>query len=262
MGVLQSIPLCSRGKAKSCEVPPLELDGNNNDPNMVVSNQPCTIAGLLEGPDATSTPRRRLGSSSDDEFGSEDLEIPTGFENPHSSQFNEAVVDDVDEDNIGPVVDQVVGDSDEEGDSGLESTTERHLDAFRKQHNLDVMRRQTMTPPPHPDDEGCFEDQFDDINYEDEDDETINVEDADSRDLSSSDDPLERPPEPTIPDEVPKLLSSSGSDSSPPWSPEENGNNPYFGKTDATTNAISNILLEIVGDRPHNDHQTSVVISR
>ena len=246
--MLQSIPLCSRGQNKSNEVPPLELDKNNNDPTLVVNNQPVAVEGAttIPPPDATSTPRRRNPSQEvdDDAFDADDgLELSSGFENPHFGQSR----DDLEEDDIGPVVDQVIGSSDED-DSGLA------LQEFRKKHNMDDLRRETMTPPPAPDALDDFDDQFGDdlLDDDDDDDETINVEDADSRDLSSSDDPVERPPEPRVPEEDPKRLSPSGGSS------EDESSKPYFSKNDPTTAAISNMLSEIVGDKPHNDMSTAI----
>merc|ERR1712226_1576470 len=113
------------------------------------------------------------------------------------------------DDDIGPVVDQVIGSSsDDDLDSGLETSVsvERTLDAFRRRHNLDIIDsdRSIMTPPPpalHPSHtlDDAYDDCFDEIlcnEQEDSDtgcsisdDATINVGDVDSRDenLSCSD---------------------------------------------------------------------------
>lgn len=270
MGALQSIPFCSREKQqKAEEVPPLQLDNNNNE--AVVDQPPAAVTATAE-PVATSTPRQRAGSGgggiSDDlaeELTVDDgLELSSGFENPHFGPSQSSVGDlqpahakqaiDEDEDDIGPVVDQVIGgsSSDEEGegnDSGLA------LQEFRKRHNLDdpdQLRREAMTPPPPGDLEDDFEDdQFEDIldDDDDEDDETLNV---DSRDLSSSEDPVERPPEPRVPEEKRLSPSTSGSDGDEQES--------YFAKHDPTVEAISTMLSDIVGaDRPHPDMSTHVV---
>ena len=58
-----------------------------------------------------------------------------------------------------------------------------------------------------------FQDVLDDDDVEDveDDDETLHgIPDVDSRDLSSAEDPVERPPEPRVPEE--KRLSPSGSE--------------------------------------------------
>lgn len=51
MGVLQSIPLCSKGASIEATVQPLELDKNNND--ATITSQPA----MVPPPEATSTPR-------------------------------------------------------------------------------------------------------------------------------------------------------------------------------------------------------------
>ena len=144
-----------------------------------------------------------------------------------------------------------------EGDSGLA------LQEFRKRHNLDndpdQLRREAMTPPPDDLDEDVYaDDQFEDILDDDEDDdETLNV---DSRDLSSSEDPVERPPEPRVPEEKRLSPSSSSEDENQaPGVEEEEG---YYAKhhADPTVEAISTMLSDIVGaDRPHPDMSTHVV---
>jgi len=271
MGVMQSIPFCSRGQAKNAgeagaggAVPPLVLDNNNNDPTVVVNNQPVAASAPevavdddVSGPppDATSTPRQMSDSMDDG------LELSSGFENPHFDQSKAAADEALDDsDDIGPVVDQVIGgSSSDEDDSGLA------LQEFRKRHNMDGLRRETMTPPPvHESSGGDFEEFGDDLldDDDDDDDETINVEDADSRDgLSSSDsDPVERPPEPRVPEEDPKRLSGSSEDEDRGVSPEVKS--PYFSKDDPTTAAITTMLSDIVGvDKPHAD-MTHAAISR
>ena len=148
-------------------------------------------------------------------------------------------------------------DGEEEGDSGLA------LQEFRKRHNLDndpdQLRREAMTPPPDDFDEEAYEDdQFEDILDNEEDhDETLNV---DSRDLSSSEDPVERPPEPRVPEE--KCLSLSSSSEDEDVQPAGWENDSYYAKhhADPTVEAISTMLSDIVGaDRPHPDMSTHVV---
>ena len=263
MGVLYSIPLCSRGTVKDAsdeDSPSSNVDDNNNDPTLVINNQPVILPPSTKitnsqtsvtPPNATSTPKRSGSCSSNSDAHNHE----TGFENENADNFsidnaeslavmnhrgqhktsNNYCDDNAEEDDIGPVVDQVIGSSsDDDLDSGLEASTsvERTLEAFRRRHNLDIIdsERSIMTPPPpalHPsntlDDayDDCFEevlcndeedyDGYDDSHLQPDDDEesdtgcsisddaTINVEDVDSRDenLSCSDtDPVERPPEP------------------------------------------------------------------
>ena len=59
MGVLHSIPLCSRGNQAN-QVEPLDLDKNNNE-TIVYTSQPqtaLTASAAVPPPEATSTPVR------------------------------------------------------------------------------------------------------------------------------------------------------------------------------------------------------------
>ena len=115
-------------------------------------------------------------------------------------------------------------------------------------------------------DDDQFEDILDDeddieAEDDDDDDETLHVPDVDSRDLSSSEDPVERPPEPRVPEEKRLSPSSSGSSDGDHADVEENNDQQFFTKAhDPTTDAISNMLSDIVGaDRPHPDMSTHIV---
>jgi len=291
MGALQSIPFCSREKQqKPEEVPPLQLDSNNNE---AVVDQPAAVtASSGSDPVATSTPRQRSGSGVEPELAEEltvddGLELSSGFENPHfgsAAAISKADCEDEqpskqadeEEDDIGPVVDQVIGGSSSDEDEGreVEGDSGLALQEFRKRHNLDgpmsndidTLRRQAMTPPP-PEchdlylDDDQFEDLLDDDieGDDDDDDETLHVPDVDSRDLSSSEDPVERPPEPRVPEE--KRLSPSSGSSDEETTQTETAGQQYFSKAhDPTTDAISNMLSDIVGaDRPHPDMSTHIV---
>ena len=339
MGVLYSIPLCSRGTVKDAsneDNPNANLDKNNNDPTLVINNQPMTLppstkitssSSSITPPNATSTPKRSGSCSSNNDARGDE----TGFENQNAENFDIEHTDvisalsrkeenkqlhnycdeNLEDDAIGPVVDQVIGgSSDDDLDSGLEASVsvERTLDAFRRRHNLDIIdsERSTMTPPPalHPsntlDDayDECFDeilcnddddyDEYEDTNLQpgdeedsDEgcsisDDATINVEDADSRDenLSCSDtDPVERPPEPqpvqheSSRDVSPFSQSSNVSTKDVKETLEDPEINVSFDEqvtksNTSTTHAITNILSELVGDTPHNYHQTDFGVSR
>ena len=201
MGVLYSIPLCSRGTVKDSsdeDSPNANVDDNNNDPTLVINNQPVILPPSTKitnsqtsvtPPNATSTPKRSGSCSSN----SDAHDHGTGFENENAENFaidntespsvmnhrgqhkicNIYCDDNAEEDGIGPVVDQVIGSSsDDELDSGLETSTsvERTLDAFRRRHNLDIIDsdRSVMTPPPpalHPSNilDDAYDDCFDEI---------------------------------------------------------------------------------------------------
>ena len=333
MGVLYSIPsACSRGTVKDPENednnPNANVDDNNNDPTLVINNQPVILppstkiensSSSITPPNATSTPKRAgsCSSNSPHETGFENenavnfsIENTDAFESGSTKNQNNPGInycdDNADDDDIGPVVDQVI--SDEELDSGLETSAsvERTLDAFRRRHNLDIIDsdRAVMTPPPpalHPSHtlDDAYDDSFDEILCNDEeeyddyddsnlqagedeesdtgcsisDDATINVEDVDSRDLSCSDtDPVERPPEPqpvneTSRDVSPFSKSSSGSNKGSQEALDDPVTNiPLYEHMDKpnnnTANAITSMLSELVGDAPHNDHSTTVAMSR
>ena len=80
MGVLHSIPLCSRGN--EVRVEPLDLDKNNND--VVYTSQPqAIVANALPShppPEATSTPKPQS---------------PTGLENEQYSDSSQWVLSSV-----------------------------------------------------------------------------------------------------------------------------------------------------------------------
>merc|ERR1712008_199598 len=63
MGVLHSIPLCSRGSGAN-QVEPLDLDKNNNEASVVFTSQPQPIVVATEAPEATSTPRPQSPTAS------------------------------------------------------------------------------------------------------------------------------------------------------------------------------------------------------
>ena len=353
MGVLYSIPFCSRETVKINEneeqIGSNVVDKNNNDPSLVIiNNQPLNLLPSTKitssstiihssPPNATSTPKRAGSCASNEE---EDIPTETGFQNHNAGHFAIDENDDggggrhchgpegvghinvqQDQDAIGPAVDQVIGgrsSDDELGDSGLGNSSvsvEHTLDAFRKRHNLDHIigtERSVMTPtPPHLHTvHDAYDECFDDIlcndeeeeDYDDEneepnlaeqeeddsdaccsisDDATINVEDVDSRDMSSSDtDPVERPPEPQpvqheISREVSPFYAPSPNVSVKDGDellddPEEGDEIPLGGDSevgrktdDATTHAISSMLSELVGDTPHrSDRHSNVAISR
>ena len=81
MGVLHSIPLCSRGNGAN-QVEPLDLDKNNNEASVVYTSQPHAIVASVPvpPPEATSTPRPQS---------------PTGLENEQYSDSSQWVLSSV-----------------------------------------------------------------------------------------------------------------------------------------------------------------------
>ena len=81
MGVLHSIPLCSRGNGVN-QVEPLDLDKNNNEASVVYTSQPHAIVASVPvpPPEATSTPRPQS---------------PTGLENEQYSDSSQWVLSSV-----------------------------------------------------------------------------------------------------------------------------------------------------------------------
>ena len=214
MGVLYSIPLCSRASVKTDdndENTDSNVDKNNNDPTLVMNGQPITLppstkitSSSITPPNATSTPKRTGSCSSNDGV----KEGETGFENQNAESFAARHTDagyeeeNLDDDTIGLVLDQVVeGLGEDDLDSGLETSVsvEHTLEAFRKRHNLDVIdaNRSTMTPPPphvHPSDatddayDECFQDILvnDDDDYDDYDDSNLHPEEDEDSDACCS----------------------------------------------------------------------------
>ena len=79
-------------------------------------------------------------------------------------------------------------------------------------------------------------------------DDTLVIDGHEEIDLNDSDDPLERPPEPTVPDE---RVSSDEEGSAPP--PPASNNQEKNSSKDETTRKISSLLSELVGDRPSGE---------
>ena len=80
MGVLHSIPLCSRGNP-TIQVEPLDLDKNNNDAMVYTSQpQPLTASATsvpVQTPEATSTPRPQSPTS--EQFSDDSLQWANFF---------------------------------------------------------------------------------------------------------------------------------------------------------------------------------------
>jgi len=212
MGVLHSIPLCSRGSA-TVTVEPLDLDKNNNSLNeAAIVNQPSQPALSPPPPEATSTPRPQS---------------PTGMVNSQYSESHSSSTSEANEvEETLPI------------DSGLEDTEFEYS---------------------KPD---LLEDNFDDTL----DDDVID----DGHDEIDLNDPVERPPEPTVPDE--RVASSS--DEEPPDLEQGSGleqpqkiNDDVSTTTkvvskEETTRKISSLLSELVGDHPNGEVHNKIEIVR
>ena len=204
MGVLQSIPLCSRGNRM---VEPLDLDKNNNNLEEAEIHTSQPHHASLPPPEATSTPRPQS---------------PTGIIN---DQYSDSLSSENEAHAGRPGAALSSG-----HDSGLEeSATEFEFSR--------------PTPDSMPEfDEGVHEETYDDnlvLDVIEDDQEEIDLKDEEE-------DPLERPPEPTVPDE---RVSSDGE--AEELEIHEQPETDYTPK-DETTRKISSMLSELVGDRPNN----------
>merc|ERR1712109_364776 len=222
MGVLHSIPLCSRGNGAN-QVEPLDLDKNNNEASVVYTSQPHAIVASVPvpPPEATSTPRPQS---------------PTGLENEQYSDSSQMASEA--EDDSEAAVEEPPALS----DSGLEeSATEFEFsrpspptvtveDTDHNDDGLEVGEADQSGGQETGLDEGVHES-----------DETLVIDGHEEIDLND-DDPLERPPEPTVPDE---RVSSDDEGHSPQELPQT-----VLASKDETTRKISNLLESLVGDRP------------
>ncbi|TRY61696.1 hypothetical protein TCAL_17181 [Tigriopus californicus] len=251
MGAIYSLPMCARNGGDKEET---QADGNNNEPmptlqhnGLVVSIQP--MAGPPQethdlSPEATSTPRSRSRQV-------------TPFSEHSISESLES------EDLEGHAIDEEVLNSsqDRTSDSGLEQSSSDELElgppSLRSMRPVSVIQRRT--PPPLPQDEGINESSVD-VTLPLGNHETCDEEDEDS----DVEEPHERPPEPTVPDERVDSTSSEdrSSSSSPmrrvsrsPSNPPEVLDPRHLMKKDDTKSAISDLLSEIVNsDGTHQIH--------
>jgi len=243
MGVLHSIPLCSRGNGANA-VEPLDLDKNNNEAaaaSVVYTSQPHAIVASVpvEPPEATSTPRPQS---------------PTGLENEQYSDSSQMASEA--EDDSEAAVEEPPALS----DSGLEeSATEFE---FSRPSPLNPPRV-TIEDADHndsledgeADQSGGQETGLDEGVHESDEtfDDTLVIDGHEEIDLNDED-PLERPPEPTVPDERVSSDEEGHSDGhsrghSGRHSPQEQPQREVTLK-DETSRKISSLLSELVGDRP------------
>jgi hypothetical protein len=236
MGVLQSIPLCARGKNDN-----IDIDNNNNNTLPEPPVQTSQPIPLQPPPEATSTPRPLS---------------PTGLANDQYSDSHASSSDEAAPHHVHgrpPALSSG-------GDSGLEDSA-TDFEFSRPTLDFNVTRGV---------DEGVHEeDTYDDtlpvvldvIDDEDDDDdasadghEEIDLND-DAGGVTGDDDPVERPPEPTVPDE--RIGSSSDEEAEEVFEAAEE-KVKIFTK-DETTRKISNLLSELAGDHPSGFPNTNVV---
>merc|ERR1711971_1334728 len=278
MGVLHSIPLCSRGSGAN-QVEPLDLDKNNNEASVVFTSQPQPIAPLnfpphnvvdfqnfekertrlkdtvlinsnlrvvvaTEAPEATSTPRPQS---------------PTGLANEQYSDSSQMASEAEDDSEAAAEEPPALS------DSGLEeSATEFEFSR--------------PSPPTLTIDEDSL-DGLEAIGLEDQNDGHEEI------DLNEIEEPQERPPEPTVPDERVDQSSSDEEESSQPQErpqgqPQGQSQGDFLGDflnahpqghpqgqsqlKDETSREISSLLSELVGDRPAGEamHRPDLVPMR
>ncbi len=284
MGVIYSIPLCSRGEAAKAGDDAI-VDDNNNQPmpsmHQVVARQPTSLSNdnvsIDEDenrPEATSTPKSQRRNGGPNPILDAGALIAAAEQNIRDRRSPSSSIDSeghIDEDDLGAEASR--------SDSGLEQSSSDELElgpptAHLHDHGPPSLAQMLVAEEQgeerpfsaagnHPEDEGINEETLD---------VTIPLENHETCEEDNNDDdvpdPVERPPEPTVPDE--RVDSSSSNESSPaPKDDEVNYKVASSGlgrKTGAndTTSAISNLLSEIVGDRPyeHHDHQDSNQVLR
>merc|ERR1711971_1183920 len=241
MGVLHSIPLCSRGSGAN-QVEPLDLDKNNNEASVVFTSQPQPIVVATEAPEATSTPRPQS---------------PTGLANEQYSDSSQ-IASEAEDDSEAAVEEPPAL-----SDSGLEeSATEFEFSRPSPptltidEDSLDGLEAIGLENQ-NGGDEGVGEsdETFDD---------TMVLDGHEEIDLNEIEEPQERPPEPTVPDE---RVDQSSSDEEESSQPQERPQGQPQGESqlkDETSRKISSLLSELVGDRPAGEamHRPDLVPMR
>merc|ERR1712241_1028117 len=211
---------CSRGNGAN-QVEPLDLDKNNNEASVVYTSQPHAIVASVPvpPPEATSTPRPQS---------------PTGLENEQYSDSSQMASEA--EDDSEAAVEEPPALS----DSGLEeSATEFE---FSQPSDPQTIEDDDHEEAEEADQSGGQETGLDEGVHESDEtfDDTLVIDGHEEIDLND-DDPLERPPEPTVPDE---RVSSDEEGHSPQEQPQT-----VLASKDETTRKISNLLESLVGDR-------------
>merc|ERR1712008_328039 len=239
MGVLHSIPLCSRGSGTN-QVEPLDLDKNNNEASVVFTSQPQPIVVATEAPEATSTPRPQS---------------PTGL-------ANEQMASEAEDDSEAAAEEPPAL-----SDSGLEeSATEFEFSRPSPPtltidedslDGLEAIGLEDQNGSNDGGDEGVGEsdETFDD---------TMVLDGHEEIDLNDMEEPQERPPEPTVPDERVDQSSSDEEESSQPQAHPQGQPQGQSQLKDETSRKISSLLSELVGDRPAGEamHRPDLVPMR
>jgi len=296
MGVLHSIPLCSRGSGAN-QVEPLDLDKNNNEASVVFTSQPQPIAPLnfpphnvvdfqnfekertrlkdtvlinsnlrvvvaTEAPEATSTPRPQS---------------PTGLANEQYSDSSQMASEAEDDSEAAAEEPPALSDSGlEESATEFEFSRPSPPTLTIDEDSLDGLEAIALEDQ-NGGDEGVGEsdETFDD---------TMVLDGHEEIDLNEIEEPQERPPEPTVPDERVDQSSSDEEESSQPQErpqgqpqgqPQGDFLDDFLGHPqghpqgqsqlkDETSRKISSLLSELVGDRPAGEamHRPDLVPMR
>jgi len=261
MGVLHSIPLCSRGSGAN-QVEPLDLDKNNNEASVVFTSQPQPIVVATEAPEATSTPRPQS---------------PTGLANEQYSDSSQMASEAEDDSEAAVEEPPALSDSGlEESATEFEFSRPSPPTLTIDEDSLDGLEAIGLEDQ-NGGDEGVGEsdETFDD---------TMVLDGHEEIDLNEIEEPQERPPEPTVPDERVDQSSSDEEESSQPQErpqgqPEGQPQGDFLGDflghpqghpqgqsqlKDETSRKISSLLSELVGDRPAGEamHRPDLVPMR
>ena len=286
MGVIYSIPLCSRGEAakNNDENVAAAVDKNNNLPTSVVVSQQPQPTSLTnpnaedeqQRPEATSTPKSdrtpgpildagiilqpannvnrasvspSIESEGHIEIPEDEEDISLGDTSRSDSGLEQSSSDELE---LGPAVPNPHhAQSNNNNNSGPPSFA-----AMLAAEQLEEAERPLSAAGHHHEDEGINEETLD-VTIPLENHETC----EEDEDEDEAEDPVERPPEPTVPDERVDSAASSSHEGSP--GPSNAGaaeaeiraaGRRKTGAND-TTSAISNIFSEIIGDRPYDQQQ-------
>jgi len=266
MGVLHSIPLCSRGSGAN-QVEPLDLDKNNNEAAVVFTSQPQPIVAT-EAPEATSTPRPQS---------------PTGLANEQYSDSSQMASEAEDDSEAAAEEPPALSDSGlEESATEFEFSRPSPPTLTIDEDSLDGLEAIGLEDQNGSNDGG----QDEGVGESDETfDDTLILDGHEEIDLDDMEEPQERPPEPTVPDERVDQSSSDEEESSQPHErpqgqPQGHPQGDFLGDflsanpqghpqgqsqlKDETSRKISSLLSELVGDRPAGEamHRPDLVPMR
>jgi len=266
MGVLHSIPLCSRGSGSN-QVEPLDLDKNNNEASVVFTSQPQPIVVATEAPEATSTPRPQS---------------PTGLANEQYSDSSQMASEAEDDSEAAAEEPPALSDSGlEESATEFEFSRPSPPTLTIDEDSLDGLEAIGLE-----DQNGSNDGGDEGVGESDETfDDTMVLDGHEEIDLNDMEEPQERPPEPTVPDERVDQSSSDEEESSQPQEhpqgqPQGQSQGDFLGDflnahpqghpqgqsqlKDETSRKISSLLSELVGDRPAGEamHRPDLVPMR